>query len=309
MLKKGASIITPTRCRERFLPHAYKGLCAQTFTDWEWLVDDDSPIPSSFMTSLSDPRVRYHHDPTSRSVGNKRNDLIERSESDTIVHFDDDDYYAPNYLASMISTMRQANADFIKLSSYYLYSTLTGTVAYWNMHITKGLHFAWDGGDVQPVILTNENNQGFIENYLGYGFSYVYKRSLWGAQRYPDESGPEDGKFLRSVYHGRNLLCVDDQMGICIHVLHGKNLSFCYPQFFLPQFLTKHLFPNAFEFLEAVTHKATELPARPAPEEAVAGAKSLKVFGVYSRDTGSTSTATRSALSSPPAVRTASSNF
>jgi glycosyltransferase involved in cell wall biosynthesis len=253
MSPTGVSIITPTRNRERFLPHAYAQIRAQQWTDWEWLVDDDSPAPSLFLSSLNDSRVRYHHNPASRSVGVKRNDLVSRAQGELIAFFDDDDYYAPEYLAEMVNTLRQRNADFVKLAGYYLFSSVTGDLAYWNMRATLGLHFAWGGTDAKPVMLTPENNSGFIDNYLGYGFSYVFKRNMWGEAKFPDESGPEDAKFLKAAYKGRSVVCVDDQKGICLHVMHGDNLSFCYPQFFLPQFLLPRLFPGAMEYLKAIS--------------------------------------------------------
>jgi glycosyltransferase involved in cell wall biosynthesis len=247
------SIVTPTKNREKFLPFCYGWACAQKFADWEWLVEDDSAEPSPFLSKLSDPRVHYRHDPVPKSVGVKRNNLVERAKGSLIAHFDDDDYYAPDYLLSMINTMRDRNADFIKLSAFYLYSSMNGVFAYWDLHAIEGLHFDWEGGDIHPLYLNKENNARFAENYLAYGFSYVFKRDLWGPAKYPDVSGPEDSQFLKAAYRGRSLLCLQDQLGMCLHVLQGDNLSRAYPQFFLPQFLLPRIFPGAIEYLKAIS--------------------------------------------------------
>jgi glycosyltransferase involved in cell wall biosynthesis len=246
------SIITPTRNRETFLPHAYASIRAQTWKNIEWLIDDDSAAPSPFVTGLSDGRIKYHHDPKPRSIGVKRNDLISRASGQFIACFDDDDYYAPEYLNHMIGGMRGNDADFIKLSAWFLYSAVNGLAAYWNQEMRLGLHFDWYGGNVTPTVLTPQNNSAFGELMIGFGFSYVFKREIWGAAKYPDASFGEDTRFLKAAVKPDRLICVADQMGICLHTLHGSNASRCWPQFLLPPFILDILFPGAKEYLSAI---------------------------------------------------------
>ena len=69
-------------------------------------------------------RVEYHYDPTTSekpgengvmSLGAKRNWLLDRVKTDLVAHFDDDDYYGPDYLKEMIRRMRENEADLVKL--------------------------------------------------------------------------------------------------------------------------------------------------------------------------------------------------
>ena len=124
MNKPIASVITPTFGREWVLPTIYRCFNKQTVTDIEWLVLDDSPQPSKFMQSIQDPRVRYEYLDKRITIGEKRNWLVDKSRSDVIVHFDDDDYYSPIYIETMLSKMREGQADFIKLSGFFLYSVV-----------------------------------------------------------------------------------------------------------------------------------------------------------------------------------------
>lgn len=64
---------------------------------------DDSPSPSPFFSSLSDPTVRYKHVEEPTALGAKRNALASVAAGTVLAHFDDDDYYSPAYLETMVS--------------------------------------------------------------------------------------------------------------------------------------------------------------------------------------------------------------
>ena len=87
---------------------------------WEWLVLDDSAEPSALLARDDDSRLRYFHQRLGASIGAKRNALIEAARGEVIVHFDDDDYYAPNYIAEMLSYLNR-NVDLVKLSGWFTY--------------------------------------------------------------------------------------------------------------------------------------------------------------------------------------------
>ena len=109
MVKPTVSIITPTYGRGSFLPLIYYCVQTQEWPNIEWLVDDDSPLPSAFMQTLSDPRVHYFHAARRRSVGAKRNELIRRAKGDYIAHFDDDDYFEGKWNGQIIDERRGNN--------------------------------------------------------------------------------------------------------------------------------------------------------------------------------------------------------
>ena len=134
------SIITPTRNRERFLSNAEALVRARTYPRIEWIICDDSPTPSQRFGAAKDDAVRYIHSAVKVSVGEKRNRIADLARGDIIVHFDDDDFYAPSYVETMVARLRQG-ADMVKLSGWFLYSGLYRSLGYWDCLQNAGAAF------------------------------------------------------------------------------------------------------------------------------------------------------------------------
>src|SRR6187551_4121235 len=138
------SIITPTFNRHALLTAQHVNVLAQSEQNFEWLILDDGPEPASYFAQISDPRIRYHHLPGPKMlVSAKRNWLCERSSAPVIAQFDDDDYYAPNYLATMLARLSETGADITKLSAWFVYSAQLKRLGYWDTAHTLGLHFTF----------------------------------------------------------------------------------------------------------------------------------------------------------------------
>ena len=122
------SVVVPTYAL-RHAHHAvvYECFCRQTWLDKELLVIDTGPLPSPFFTALggADCRVAYVHAAgavNSLSIGVKRNLALERFGAGAMcANFDDDDIYAPSYLATMVARLRERpDAELVKLSSWFV---------------------------------------------------------------------------------------------------------------------------------------------------------------------------------------------
>ena len=103
------SILTPTYERHAFLPYLARMIQRQTvpLTDIEWIVVDDSAsslhewfADHPLQTSLQ--RVCYVHLPHKEPIGCKRNLTKTLAHGDYLIHMDDDDYYAPNYIDTVL---------------------------------------------------------------------------------------------------------------------------------------------------------------------------------------------------------------
>ena len=99
------SIITPTYKRRDLLKRAIQSVLRQTYTEWEMLIVNDSPDDQShqsFATSIADPRIHYFVNDTNRGVNYSRNRALDSisEDSDWVVFLDDDDYFAPDALAT-----------------------------------------------------------------------------------------------------------------------------------------------------------------------------------------------------------------
>lgn len=242
------SIVTPTYNREEFLPRLYRCVAAQTHSELELLVCDDSPEPSAFLQRHTDPRLRYVHLPTRASVGNKRDLLNEMARGEVIVHFDDDDYYAPNYLSHVLEQLQ--NADFTKLEAWFNYSTVHHIATYWNTAeaMQNGIALA---PNAEPRQVSTAADQ--MEYAWGFGFSYAYRRAAVGAARFGDRTFGEDLFFYTQLRDaGARCVKVPDITGLVLHVIHKSNLSLVFGQYRIPRLLVRRAFgPEINAFMEA----------------------------------------------------------
>lgn len=240
------SIITPTFGRSGHHAALYANFRRQDHADKELLIWDDSPGPSSFFGQLNDPDVRYFHSTERYSVGEKRNLLAQRAEGDVIAHFDDDDYYKSNYISCMLGGL--ADQDLIKLGGWFIYSLPHQALFYWDTTCVSPLHFSVDGErDLEMLSVAGaspEEQQIWREkNMLGYGFSYVYRKSLWETVRFADVSHGEDLDFaLRAHAAGANLTVMQDLEGLVLYIRHARDSSRTMPQYQLPPFMLPVLF-------------------------------------------------------------------
>ncbi len=241
------------------LPFAYRSFAHQDVSACEWIVIDDSATPSAFMASLRDPRVVYRHVAQRMSIGEKRNLAADLARADVIAHFDDDEFYAPDYLRTMLDQMKAAQADMVKLSAFFLYSRVYGKFAWWDTLRKSGLHFRWSRQPMTSLSFPSEH-QAFADNHLGYGFSYVYTKRLWAAGPFEPSSFNEDCAFaLAARAREANLLLLADDIGLCVHVLHACNTSASFPQYILPDALVARHFPRLAEAMR-------EMPAIGRPD-------------------------------------------
>ena len=247
------SITTPSYGRQKILERQHRIVAAQSEQDFEWLILDDSPQASPYFLGLTDPRIRYHHHAGPRlSIGAKRNWLADRAEAPVIAHFDDDDYYAPDYLKVMLEKLTQHGADMAKFSAWHLYSIRHRQLAYWDTTITDGLVFRIAAADpVTPLIIGPQDSHKFETHYAGFGFNYVYRKLVWREIKFPDASFAEDYGFASAaIAAGCRYAHFPDTDGLCMQIMQPDGVSIAWPQWLLPEFLVARLFaPAAQELL------------------------------------------------------------
>jgi len=172
------SVICPTLNRHNHHEALYRTFASQDHEAKDLWVIDDSTSPSPFFTKLgdSDPRVHYQRSQVRTSIGHTRNALIQACAGAVVAHFDDDDFYAPHYLSSMLERLRRADADFVKL-------------CVWNERNEK------DGGRWQY-----DGYRKAQHDLWGWGFSYVYRRYVATRVSFPAISHAEDYAFVQSLW-------------------------------------------------------------------------------------------------------------
>jgi glycosyltransferase involved in cell wall biosynthesis len=235
------SIITPTFEREHFAEKLYGCFAAQSYPDIELLVLDDSPEPSAFFANCSDPRVKYWHQETRMGNGQKRNILTARASGDVIAHFDDDDYYAPQYIETMVQLL--AGHDLISLSGWYLYSLKHRFFGYWDKANPQQEHFELSPEGLRPLTFKEVTAATVFAHVLGYGFTYVYRRQLMEIATFDDAHHGSDFRFAQALLQqGRDIATFQDQQALVLHTISTNNVSAVFPQFQLPEFLLPMIF-------------------------------------------------------------------
>ena len=194
------SVICPTLNRQHWHENLYKVFLSQDYVHKDLWILDDTHGRSPFYDQLADTQVHYVHQAGHMSTGSKRNRLIEMSHGSVIAHFDDDDWYLPNYLSSMVGRLVQEDADFVKLAA-------------WNEHRAR------DGSRWQA-------RPPHHADLYGYGFTYVYRRYVATRISYPDRTSGEDYPFACAVMAaGMKAHLVQDGAHWVEHLLHGQNTS------------------------------------------------------------------------------------
>ena len=237
------SVITPTLNRSSHLMRCYACFQSQHYQNAEWLIYDDSPLHNDFFARLDEKNIFYTHSPIKRTIGEKRNFLINQASGNLIINFDDDDYYAPTYLSEMSKLMDASQCDLLNLRGFFLYHSILNIFAYWDLNIKTGQHYKMSRTELEMVFFDESNNQGLLDTHLGYGFGWAFKKKIWEKSPYQNIDWNEDGDFaLRALRHGFTLNGIMDDKGLCLHHIHGANISVSFPQYILPHNLVYHFF-------------------------------------------------------------------
>lgn len=240
------SVITPTRGRSQHLSTLLQTFAAQSHADKELLIFDDSAQPDEHVLSVcsTDPTIRYFHSPHPISTGMKRNRLIDESTGDVIMHFDDDDFYAPGYIERMLELLGEK--DFFTLSGWFAWSVADRMFTYWDTGVTGVIHYMLTPRATCKVVKGETLREAMSRNMWGYGFSYVYRKAVHAHARFPDRYHSEDILFVQDVMRASlEVGARPDTDGLVLHMLHTDNASGIFPQFVLPAFMMPQLFPGA----------------------------------------------------------------
>ena len=101
------SVVTPTYNRRAFLPGLIACYCHQTYPNLEWIVlDDGRDSVEDVFAAAALPTVRYVRVHEKMRIGAKRNELNRLARGEIIVAMDDDDYYPPDRVASVVAAFK-----------------------------------------------------------------------------------------------------------------------------------------------------------------------------------------------------------
>lgn len=147
------SIITPTWACADFIAETINSIQAQTYQNWELLIQDDCSkdntleVVKSFMEA--DNRIKYECNPQNSGAAITRNNALRRASGRWVAFLDSDDLWSPEKLEKQLAFM-------VKNAYYFTYtgyeemdesSKLTGVKISGPKHVSKfGMYsFCWPG--------------------------------------------------------------------------------------------------------------------------------------------------------------------
>src|SRR4051812_12356423 len=104
------SCIMPTANRRRCVSQAIRLFQAQDYPNKELVILDDGAESVADLVP-DDPQVRYIRLTGKRTLGKKRNECVEASRGDLIMHWDDDDWHAPHRIRYQAEALLAAGAE------------------------------------------------------------------------------------------------------------------------------------------------------------------------------------------------------
>lgn len=115
------SCIMPTANRQKFIPSAINYFLSQDYLNAELIIIDDG-IESVLPLIPNHPKIRYFYSAPLGTIGVKRNYACDKAQGEFIINFDDDDWYASDWISKQIEALTTSNADITGLNKVIFYS-------------------------------------------------------------------------------------------------------------------------------------------------------------------------------------------
>ncbi|UVI28636.1 glycosyltransferase family protein [Paenibacillus spongiae] len=155
------------------------------------------------------PNVSVYRIPEEKSLGVCMNFAVDKAKHDYIAKFDDDDYYAPNYLTDAMHAFNYTDTDIVGKHTYYAY-----------VENLKALTIRFPG---------NENQFG---RFLA-GPTLLIKKDVFNIVKWPDQERGGDTAFLRECRANGVKMYSSDKYNFCYrrsnpenHTWRTSNLAF-----------------------------------------------------------------------------------
>jgi glycosyltransferase involved in cell wall biosynthesis len=190
------SCIMPTCDRRLFVPRAVRHFLAQRWPDAELIVIDDGERPVEDLVPVGG-RIRYLRQAVRRSIGHKRNLACEAATGEIVIHWDDDDWMAPTWIATQVAALAVAGADVTGLCRPYFHHAAR----------QRAYRYEYPRG-ARPWV---------------HGGTLCYTRALWRKNPFPDVSHGEDLRFQWSAVP--KTIVAHDGSGGYVAGLHDGNTS------------------------------------------------------------------------------------
>ncbi|MFV9504137.1 MAG: glycosyltransferase [Oscillochloridaceae bacterium umkhey_bin13] len=190
------SCLMPTANRRAFVPQAIRYFLRQDYAPKELLILDDGTDPVADLVP-ADPQVRYVRLESRLSLGAKRNRCVELARGDLLIHWDDDDWHAPQRITLQAATLHATGAEICGLREMLFYEVATGQT--WLYSYPPGQRPWLAGG------------------------SLLYTRASWQRTPFPEVAVGEDTRFVWARDLSRAAILTDYRCYVAM--IHPGNTS------------------------------------------------------------------------------------
>jgi glycosyltransferase involved in cell wall biosynthesis len=190
------SCIMPTADRRAFVSQAIRYFLRQDYPNRELIVLDDGRDRIEDLIP-PDPRVRYVALEHRLVLGEKRNLACELARGAIVVHWDDDDWIAPDRLSYQVSELEKHEADVCGTRRELYYDVVRGQA--WLFEYPPNLRRRLTGNTL------------------------CYRKTLWARRPFAAVAVGEDTRFVRGP-HARNAVALADHR-FCVGFMHEDNAS------------------------------------------------------------------------------------
>jgi glycosyltransferase involved in cell wall biosynthesis len=193
------SCIMPTANREKFIPFAITYFTEQNYPNKELVIIDDGKIPVRHLLP-NNPQIRYFYTESIGAIGLKRNYAIEKARGSIIIHWDDDDWHAFDWISQEVNFLFTSGADITGIRHAHHFSPIMDSFWY---------------GDAD-----NRNDPN--KKVWLHGATLAYYKSYWERHPFKDLQKGEDEEF---VQHDDAKVYEHEYIDGFIAILHPDNTT------------------------------------------------------------------------------------
>ncbi|GAB3126354.1 glycosyltransferase [Novispirillum itersonii] len=238
-----ASCIMPTSGRRAFLPQAIRLFQAQDWPSKELIVLDNGAQPVADLLP-DDPAIRYVREQPGQPLGQLRNRACAEARGEFLLHWDDDDWYAPWRIRYQVDALRNSDADICGIDRVYF--------------MDEERRRAWQ------YVYPADRDRWVC------GATLCFRRDYWQANPFRPIHVGEDSRFVQDA--GAARIAVLPETGFFIGRVHADNTS--------PKQTRAPLWhPKPFEQVQALKQTAAPNPG-PAPSSQAGGAMLVAGGGI-----------------------------
>jgi len=187
----------PTANREKFIPFAIAYFFNQNYRNKELVIIDDGKESVAHLIPKH-PSIRYFYTDPIGTIGLKRNYACEKARGEIIIHMDDDDWYAQDWIRQQVNCLLNSGADMCGLQHIHYYSIIMDK-------LYTVIRQYEDGSDPKDWVA---------------GGTLAYWKSFWEKHPFKDLQKGEDDDFIQKS--GARLFVHDYRDGF-VALLHPYN--------------------------------------------------------------------------------------